>query len=376
MILHWTGKFKGLNHGKESYTLPNVIWEGIGALTASSGSTIPSVYGCRIPNIKKDHHICTTDMWSFWTLDISPILLWQQFDNVKYYKHFILLVKLLTTCLKFKVISKEIDFIHGRFIDWVEKYERFYYQNNASHMSTCLVTIHAFLHIANSIKTCRPYILEDAQLTQVKAIYDLADELALQPCLRDLPLNAFQSPSYPSCILLHPQVVIQQGLGIQGLSKLITTTLSTQFGLHVSTIWKHLQEARIEDDARDIIHSSGLMKQTADRWDTTFDVILVDQFAHIHHHKPVLKPQTFYGQHKHLHLITFTYPTPRDLEGLNIHLYNTAGSLDFIDVMSIQALVGHMEYIIDGGGWAIIDQSGTLACAERDPSDNDNELDT
>ncbi|KAF8268206.1 hypothetical protein EI94DRAFT_1916289 [Lactarius quietus] len=307
MILHWTGEFKGLDHGKESYTLQNVIWEGIGALTASSGSTIPSAYGCHIPNIKKYHHICTADMWSFWTLYIGPVLLWRRFNNVKYYKHFILLVKLLTICLKFKITSEEIDFIHSGFIDWVEKYERFYYQNDASCMSTCPVTIHALLHIANSIKTCRPvwcywafpiehycnrvkpairnrwfpyatinrYILEDVQLTQVKAIYDLADELALQPCPRDLPLNAFQSPSCK---------------------------------LHVSTIRKHLQEARIKDDAGDIIHSSGLMKQTADRRDATFVwyVMLVDRFAHIHCRKPVLEPQTFYGQLKHLYLVTFT----------------------------------------------------------------------
>ena len=103
---------------------------------------------------------------------------------------------------------------------------RFYYQHDAGRMSACPVTIHALLHIADSIKTCGPvwcywafpmeryfnclkpairsrrspyasidrYILEDAQLTQIKAIYDLADELALQPCRRDVPLGAYQSP--------------------------------------------------------------------------------------------------------------------------------------------------------------------------------------
>ncbi|KAF8262478.1 hypothetical protein EI94DRAFT_1773176 [Lactarius quietus] len=396
LILHWTGEFKGLDHRKESYTLPNAIWEGISALTASSGSTIPSAYGCRVPNIKKDHHICTADMWSFWTLYISP--------------HFILLVKLLTTCLKFEITSEEIIFIHSRFIDWVEKYERFHYQHDASRMSTCPVTIHVLLHIADSIKTCGPvwcywafpverycnrvkpairsrrfpyttidwYILEDAQLTQVKAIYDLSDELALQPSLpvssralisqdrSDFPIED------PSGMLLCPRVVIQQGSGIQGtsllagLSKSITAALST--------------------DARDIIHSSGLMKQTVDHRDATFVWY-------------VMLPQTFYGQLEHLYLVNFTCsdarvephkpiilaaiqnckikdPGPTDLEGLDVHLYNTTGSLDVVDVTSIQALVGRVEYIVDGGGWAIIDRSGSLAHAEWDPIGNDNELDT
>jgi hypothetical protein len=76
MILHWTGEFKGLDQGNGTYELSKAIWEGIGTLTASSGSTIPSAYGSQVPNIKKDHHICTADMWSFWTLYISPILLW------------------------------------------------------------------------------------------------------------------------------------------------------------------------------------------------------------------------------------------------------------------------------------------------------------
>jgi hypothetical protein len=125
MILHWTGEFKGLDQGNGTYELSKAIWEGIGTLTASSGSTIPSAYGSRVPNIKKDHHICTADMWSFWTLYISPILLWRRFDNVKYYKHFILLVKLLTACLKFEITHEEIDFIRNGFVDWVEKYERY-----------------------------------------------------------------------------------------------------------------------------------------------------------------------------------------------------------------------------------------------------------
>ena len=103
---------------------------------------------------------------------------------------------------------------------------RFYYQHDTGCISACPVTIHALLHIADSIKTCGPvwcywafpmehycnclkpaicnqqspyattnqYILEDAQLTQIKAIYNLADKLALQPCQRDLPLGAYQSP--------------------------------------------------------------------------------------------------------------------------------------------------------------------------------------
>ncbi|KAI9438932.1 hypothetical protein H4582DRAFT_1813594, partial [Lactarius indigo] len=107
-------------------------------------------------------------------------------------------------------------------------------------------------------------------------------------------------------------------------------------------------------------------------------MMLVDKFAHMHHCKPNFKLQTFYGQLEHLYLIIFSCsdtwvdpekptiiaairnckiktPGPTDLEGINIHLYNTTGSLNLIDITSIQALVGCVKYTVNGGRWAIID---------------------
>ena len=106
--------------------------------------------------------------------------------------------------------------------------------------------------------------------------------------------------------------------------------------------------------------------------------MLVDRFARMHRCKPKLEPQTFYGQLEHLYLINFVCsdtrvdpqqpiilaairnckikdPQPTELERLDIHIYNMTGSLDIVDVTSIQALVGQVKYTIDGGGWAIID---------------------
>ncbi len=125
LILHWTHNFKTLGQGQESYELSKAVWEGISWLTATSGSTIPSAYGSRVPNIEKDRHTCTADMWSFWTLYIGPVLLWCRFENAKYYRHFILLVKLLTICLKFEITQQEIDFIQEGFVEWVNKYETY-----------------------------------------------------------------------------------------------------------------------------------------------------------------------------------------------------------------------------------------------------------
>lgn len=90
---------------------------------------------------------------------------------------------------------------------------RLYYQDNAKRAAACPLTVHALLHIADSIRAMGPvwcywafpmerycgrlkravrsrrhpygsldrYVLEDAQLTQIKAFYNLTEELALRP---------------------------------------------------------------------------------------------------------------------------------------------------------------------------------------------------
>jgi len=86
-----------------------------------------------------------------------------------------------------------------------------YYQHDPSRVSACPLTVHALLHIADSIKAMGPvwcywafpmerycgslqpairsrrfpyasidhYVVEDAQLTQIKIVYNCAEELAL-----------------------------------------------------------------------------------------------------------------------------------------------------------------------------------------------------
>jgi hypothetical protein len=127
--------------------------------------------------------------------------------------------------------------------------------------------------------------------------------------------------------------------------------------------------------------------------------MLVDKFAHMRRRKPVFEPKTFYGQLEHIYVIRLT-PSgsdiqvnsdlqtpiilaairncktreqgPTELEGLDIHLYSTMGGLDVVDITSVQALVGRVKYTVDGGGWAVIDRSGSLAQAEWDPTGEDN----
>jgi hypothetical protein len=123
LVLHWTGNFKGLDDGKESYNFPKHVWDAIGEATAAAGSTIPSAYGSRVPNIATHSSQCSAEMWSFWTLYLGPVLLRQRFQRPKYYAHFVRLVHLLNICLQFEISDDEIEEIRVGFIAWVKDYE-------------------------------------------------------------------------------------------------------------------------------------------------------------------------------------------------------------------------------------------------------------
>jgi hypothetical protein len=123
LILHWTGLYKGLDDGKESYQLSKAVWKSIGEYSARSGSTTPSAYGVRVPNIAADGVSISAEMWSFWALYIGPVLLRRQFTEQTYYNHFIRLVYLLNICLQFEITKDEIAELRQGFIKWVEDYE-------------------------------------------------------------------------------------------------------------------------------------------------------------------------------------------------------------------------------------------------------------
>jgi hypothetical protein len=125
LVLLWTGKFKGLDEGQETYELGPGVWEAIGEATKVSGSTIPTAYATARPqNVAEDASACTADSWSFWALYLGPVLLKGRFRKDLYYKHFVKLVKLLRLCLQFEITTEECSVIREGFQDWVESFEK------------------------------------------------------------------------------------------------------------------------------------------------------------------------------------------------------------------------------------------------------------
>lgn len=125
LTLLWTSDFKGLDEGREEYALGKAVWEAIASRTASASDTIPSAYGSRLPNIAKDRPNVSAEMWSFWTLYLGPVLLRRRFKHVKYYRHFIELVRLLNLCMLFEISDAQIENVRTGFIAWVKVYEQY-----------------------------------------------------------------------------------------------------------------------------------------------------------------------------------------------------------------------------------------------------------
>ena len=128
LIALWTGNFKGLDEGCEMYQLPKAVWEAIGESTAACGSTIPSAFCMRPPNIARSDYSCTADFWSFWALYLGPVLLRKKFSKSIYYDHFRDLVKLLHKCLQFEYSSDDVNTLRTGFASWVENYEKYVVQ--------------------------------------------------------------------------------------------------------------------------------------------------------------------------------------------------------------------------------------------------------
>lgn len=125
LVMLWTGNFKGLDEGTEDYRLSTSVLDAIGEATAAAGSTIPSVFGPRLPNFAKDRNLYTADMWSFWTLYLGPTLLARKFKHEKYHRHFVDLVRLLHLCLQWEITHEKVDDVRRGFAKWVEQFEEY-----------------------------------------------------------------------------------------------------------------------------------------------------------------------------------------------------------------------------------------------------------
>ncbi|KAJ7774069.1 hypothetical protein B0H16DRAFT_1713902 [Mycena metata] len=336
LIEHWTGTFKNLDQGSEDYQLAPSVADAIGAACATSGSTIPSSFGARVPDIMKDRYQCKAESWFLFTTFLAPVVLHNQFSKQCYYDHFVQFVVLITKCLRFELSAEDINEIETGFADWVQTYERFYYQYEESRLPACTLPIHALLHIASNIRTIGPmwcfwaFVMERfcgslvpavksrkfpfaslahrlrdvAQLNQIKLLYGLTDELNLSAD-KEVGETGRAFDDYDNLRLVYPNRVIDVD---EPLRKKIAAYLTTNYTIsgpaarqHVPkrlSLWGKMKQL----GGGDLIHAwdlvSGYHTSPESFRDATFIkyTLEVDKNRHRRNMPVNLEQQAFFGQ--------------------------------------------------------------------------------
>ncbi|TDL18506.1 hypothetical protein BD410DRAFT_816196 [Rickenella mellea] len=420
LVLLFTGNFKELG-SDDPYVLPPTVWEAIGTATAESGHTIPSAFGARVPNIAKEKQYFTAETWSFWSLYLAPALLHQRFQDISYYTHFLKLVKLLHICLQFEISKDEISKVRDGFRDWVTEFESLYYRSDPARISTCPITLHGLLHIADYIEAAGPvwtawafvmerycgslrpairsrrfpfasmdtHVEEKAQLSQIKLIYNLTAELSLSPPAVDIKAGDFFCNEYPQSVLMPPKVKTDLSEST-GLRHKVAACLATRFNVSVAIAKNHIPDGVLEQWGKvrrlgggDTMHARDLVRFGDGNRDASYVryELLVDIYARQRRRAPEYEPRDFFGQLRRIIVVRLKPATELELErpvtillaaiqrinaspanSDGMRFYKDMADIEVVDLASVQCVIGRVKDHM--GQWFIIDRSGPMARAE------------
>ena len=124
LVKLWMGKFKGLNDGSGDFTIPKAIWKKIGDETVAAMKQIPAAFVRLLGNLAEDQTTYNAEGWGFWFMYIGPALLKGRLSD-KYYKHYILLVDIMKTCIQFTISQDQLKTLGADIVTWVTGYERY-----------------------------------------------------------------------------------------------------------------------------------------------------------------------------------------------------------------------------------------------------------
>jgi hypothetical protein len=123
-LLLFSGDFKGLDSGTESYIIAKADWNEIGAITVASNKLIPSAFGRQVPNPADDRSLFTAEGHLVWGTLYAPILLRDRLPR-KYYRHFKLFLDILAGCMQFSTTRAERNQLRIDVKKWYTQYEQY-----------------------------------------------------------------------------------------------------------------------------------------------------------------------------------------------------------------------------------------------------------
>ncbi|KAF9040964.1 hypothetical protein BJ165DRAFT_1493585 [Panaeolus papilionaceus] len=332
-------------------------------------------------------------MYANWTLFIAPIVLRGRFPHKKFYDHFIVLVNLLKLCLAYEITDEMLDEIEKGFQKWVQQYEELYYENDPDCLSACPLTVHALLHIADSIRENGPVwvswafpmerhcgILLRAIRSQRHLYVSLSAFVAAKAQLKQIRLKynltevslIFTDPMYQFSI------PTEQTILPKPLRRRIWAALATQFDVDrrvVKAIVKLDQPVVQHGHGGDLIRASDMVKDAEDSRDASYVryTLLVDVYARQKQRKPKFVYEEYFGQLKRTFAITVPcskrlgVKTPTTvvlalMQELKVYLrtnglyyYKRRGGEELVDMNTVKCVVGRIPCA--NGEWAVVDRS-------------------
>ncbi|EUC56018.1 transposase family Tnp2 protein, partial [Rhizoctonia solani AG-3 Rhs1AP] len=347
LIDFWTGNFNDLDNGLEDYQLDVNVWDALCEVCVPSRRTIPTSFGCPVPDPRKRSQFIA-ETWNVFTTQLGPSILRKRFSDQHYYQHFVRLVKLLRLVVSFDLPRDQIPEIRQGFAEWIQEYEQIYYQFDEDRLQTCSVNTHYLLHIADSIEYMGPircywaYPMErfcSFVLNSVKSRrypYANIDERVLNRARLQIILHKYQlidkEPfsgrkrreesdgatlvrGYPNIYLLSPHGKLLQV--DRNLRRQIVRYLTTCFEI-LSPAAEELIPDELEQWGRlrignggDEVHARGYHKLRSDGRDAAFYELMVDQDADNPSVDERLEPESQYGELRHIFVLTIPPKTPK-----------------------------------------------------------------
>jgi hypothetical protein len=155
MLRHWNGTFfKDSKLNSNDYRVFDNVWKEIGTSMAAQARYVPASMGRTLPNIEQSGSMKAED-WRNWICSYSVPFLQSHLPN-NYLNHWALFVRATQLCLKNTITKLEVDEIRHLLADFVEGYEKLYYQYEDSRLPACLASFHYLLHVADAIEAMGP----------------------------------------------------------------------------------------------------------------------------------------------------------------------------------------------------------------------------
>ncbi|KAG1866668.1 hypothetical protein F4604DRAFT_1656226 [Suillus subluteus] len=158
------------------------------------------------------------------------------------------LVNLMKTMLRLQITTADIDNIKNGLVEWVQKYEQYYYQYKCERLSVCTPTAHGLLHIADGIRDCGPvwctwsFYMERFchVLEQLAARFNLENELqSVNERIGDGPIGYERSyPEYVDYVLRPPYIKISNMS--KDLERRLAIYFSQVLGKRTAEVTTHL----------------------------------------------------------------------------------------------------------------------------------------